>query len=406
MPVDRRLGVDDAPLVIRAATGHRWLLVLALLASALAIGAASPQNALAAADLALTVTDTPDPAVLGDTLTIAARVTNNGNETAYEPAVAFGTITNATLASTPGCQTFLAIFASCGLATLAPGATRSVTITLDNLKLDSASLYANATSADIDGNQVVDPTPADNQVNVTTAVEQCADLKLDLTAVSPVTMGNTSTVTAAVTNTLAGVARESVLQVVIPPELPLVSVPEGCTGTALKVTCSLGAIGSQVTVSRAITLSVPTEGSFILLGTASSSRPDPTPIDSQGQVTITGLSPIDPTDNGPPPTTPAKPTLRLPQAVPIGLITSGVPSGRRCVRGRTLRFRLRRPSGISLMQADIYVGKRRVRRLAGSSLTKSIVLRSPPRGRYTVIVVASLRDGGRLSGRRVLKVCR
>lgn len=363
-----------------------------------------PATASATADLALTVVDTPDPAVLGDTLTIRASVRNNGDEIAYDVVVGFAQISNAAVGSAPGCS-IAANFAACGILTIVPGQTRSVTITLTDLELDEASLYANATSADIDGVQVVDPTPADNQVHMTTVVEQAADIKLELSAISPVTIGNTTTVTATVSNTGAGTARGVTLQVAIPLELPLAGAPEGCSATALKVTCNLGTIGSQVTVTRALTMRVPTEGSFVLLGGVTHSRPDTS--DTQGQVTITGLSPIEPADNGPPPTTPEpKPALPKPQAVPIGLITSGVPTGRRCIRARTLRFRLKRPSGILLTQADVYLGTRRIKRLTGASLTKPVVLTKLPRGRYTVVVVASLQDGGRLSGRRVLRACR
>ena len=42
-----------------------------------------------------------------------------------------------------------------------------------------------------------------------------------MTAVSPVTIGNTSTVTATVTNTRDGPARGAKLQFIVPPDLPI-----------------------------------------------------------------------------------------------------------------------------------------------------------------------------------------
>lgn len=167
----------------------------------------------------------------------------------------------------------------------------------------------------------------------------------------------------------------------------------------------MGTLTDQATASVAIALSVPSEGSFIVLGSVAWAKSDPTPVDAQTQVTLTGLSPVEPADAGPPPTT-GKPVLPKPQAVPISLITSAMPSGRRCIRGRRLRFRLRNPSGVPLTQADVYVGKRRVKRVTGAALKKPVSLTGLPRTSYTVIVVASLRDGGRLSGRRKLKACR
>ena len=97
--VDSASGVEHPQDVTRAAKGHRWPLLLALLAAALAIAVGAPERASAAADLQLTVTDTPDPAVPGDILTIRGTVKNNGDETAYDVRVTFSTITNATVAS-------------------------------------------------------------------------------------------------------------------------------------------------------------------------------------------------------------------------------------------------------------------------------------------------------------------
>ena len=81
-----------------------------------------------------------------------------------------------------------------------------------------------------------------------------------------------------------------------------------------------------------------------------------------------------------------------------------MPTGKRCIRSRTLRFKLKRPSGTPLTGADVYIGTKRIHRLTGAALRKTVVLRNLPRSRFTVIVVVSLRDGGRLKGRRTLRV--
>ena len=44
--------------------------------------------------------------------------------------------------------------------------------------------------------------------------------------------------------------------------------------------------------------------------------------------------------------------------------------------------------------------------MTGAALRKTIVMSRAPRASYKVIVVVSLRDGGRLRGRRALKTCR
>ena len=397
--------------VTRAVTGHRWPALLALLAAALALGAAAPQRAsAAAADLVLTVTDTPDPAVRSDTLTITATVGNMGNAAAIDPYVNFTPPSDAKVLTYGNC--FNVIIVSCPTGTPQPGtdtrefapgasATFSITLSLADVTSPAVEVPVNTTH----NNDDTDPPP--NSVTSVTRVEDRADLKLELSAITPVTIGNTSTVTATITNSLPGPARETKLQLTVPPELPVAALPPDCTAvTALKVICDLGTIEGQGTASRAITLRVPNEGGYILLGSVAWAKADPTPIDAQGQITITGLSPIEPTDPGPPQYPADKPVLPKPQRVPIGLFTRDVPTGRRCIRTRTLRFRLKRPSGVPLTQADVYVGTRRVKRLTGAALTKPVVLTKLPRGRYTLIVVASLRDGGRLSGRRALKSCR
>jgi hypothetical protein len=395
--------------VIRAATGHRWPLLLAVLASALALAGAAPGAAHAAANLTLTVTDTPDPAVPSDTLTLTATVKNEGDAIAYDPTLNFGAPTNASV-RTSGCFEFIGVL-SCLLGTsqtpdgdreFPPGATSTFTVTYDQLEVGDVEIQVHVSHNEIN----TDPGP--NGLLSVTKVEPRADLKIDLSANTPVTIGNTSTVTASVFNSLAGVARNAQVQFAIPAELPVAALPDGCVApSALRVTCALGDVVSQQTVTRAITLRIPTEGSFIVIGTVAWAKADPTPVDAQFQITLTGLSPIEPPDPGGPPTPPAeKPVLPKPQRVSIGLIAKGVPSGKRCLRRRTLRFRLRNPSGIPLTQADIYIGTRRVKRLTGAALKKQVVLTKLPRGSYTVIVVASVRDGGRLSGRRKLRTCR
>ena len=184
-------------------------------------------------------------------------------------------------------------------------------------------------------------------------------------------------------------------------------LPAGCTATALKVTCDLGTIAPQTTVTRSIELAVPTEGTFVLLGSVTWSRPDPTPVDAQGQVTLSGVPPIGPVE---PDLTPGDPAaareLPKPQTVSAAFVTTGLPRAGRCLRPRALRFKLRRPSGLAITQSDIYIGKQRVKRVTGAALGKTVVLRGLPRKRFTLIVVTTLREGGRLSGRRTFKPCR
>ncbi len=229
-----------------------------------------------------------------------------------------------------------------------------------------------------------------------------------------VTAGNAVTFTASVSNSAAGPARDARVLIQMPPELTVLH-GGGCAVSVLKVNCDLGTVASLTTVERKLQILVPQEGSFIVIGTVSSSRPDPTPIDTQAQASIIALEPIGPVIPPPPappaapaakPKPKAKPKLKKPVRLKIALLAKGVPK-KRCVRSRRLRLRLRQPGGAARSMAQIYVGKRRIKTVKGRALRKSVRLsKLPKKGRYKLLVVLTLRDGGRLSGRRTLRACR
>ena len=400
--------------VTRAATAA----VRALLTAALAVAflGATPGSASALPDLSVSVESTPASAAPGDTLTITGTVRNNGDQTAVDPTLNFTPSENATLESSSNCI-FFVIVVSCLIGAqadpdsdrlLAPGEVATRSITLGSLQVGVVEVLVNATHNSTDGN------PADNSVTSKTTVEPRSDLKL-LFDVSPpsVTAGNVVTFTASVTNSAAGPARDARILIQMPPDLT-VSHGGGCAVSALQVNCELGTVASLTTVERKLQILVPQEGSFTVIGTVSSSRPDPTPVDTQAQVSIIALEPIGPVIPPPPaaPAAPApkpkakpKPKLKKPVRVKIGLLAKGVPR-KRCVRSRKLRLRLRQPGGAARSKAQIYIGKRRIKTVKGSALRKSVSLsRLPKKGRYKLLVVLTLRDGGRLSGRRTLRAC-
>jgi hypothetical protein len=409
LAVDSRTTVDDADRVIGEGTARRMRALAAALASVLLLTAVCAASAGAAANLTLKVTDAPDPATPDDTLAVTATVKNEGDTEARDATLTFGAPDNAQLAGASNCNIFILVICSLGSQVdpeteeriFPPGATATYTITYNKLQIGEIDIQINLSHAGI----ASDPPP--NDFLSKTTVEPRADLKIDMNAATPVTIGNTSTVTATVTNTLNGPARGTLLQLIVPPELPIASLPAGCGASGLRISCDLGLIDPQGTAQRAFVFQVPTEGSFIVIGNVTWSKPDPTPADAQWQSTITGLSPVEPDGGAPPPATPAsKPALAKPQDVPIKLFTSGLASGKRCIRTRTLRFKLKRPSGVPLTGADVYIGSRRVKRISGVLLRRTVVLTKLPRARYKVTVVVSLRDGGRLRGRRTLKACR
>jgi uncharacterized repeat protein (TIGR01451 family) len=120
------------------------------------------------ADLALTLTDAPDPVRVGGTLVLTATVRNKGPLAAT--MVNFGETlpTNVTLISvstTQGNCTGTTTL-GCSLGTLAPGASVSVIVTVRPRARGQLSTRASASASQ------PDPTPADNSVLVTTTVSR------------------------------------------------------------------------------------------------------------------------------------------------------------------------------------------------------------------------------------------
>jgi hypothetical protein len=75
------------------------------------------------------------------------------------------------------------------------------------------------------------------------------------------------------------------------------------------------------------------------------------------------------------------------------------------VSRRNFRIRLRQPSGLRIAQAVVSLNGKRVRTVKGSRVTAPIDLRGLPKGRFTVKVSITLRDGRRVSDSRRYRTC-
>ncbi len=139
-------------------------------------GAGGPE-----ADLAITLSDSPDPASVGSSLTYTINVTNNG------PAAATNVLVSNTL---PGSVAFVSATAgcveaggtvSCNAGSLASGANSSVLITVTPNLAGPISDTASVTS------DQADPVTANNSATTGTTVQgpQCADLTGIYSSVTP-----------------------------------------------------------------------------------------------------------------------------------------------------------------------------------------------------------------------------
>jgi uncharacterized repeat protein (TIGR01451 family) len=257
----------------------------------------------ASADLAATAS--AGPAVAGQFTTFTATVTDNG------PSDAAGVSLSYTL---PSGTTFQAVAAPAGWSCSTPpvGGAGSVTCTAATLPSGaSASLLvtigvpsgtpAGATlpeSASVNS-ATADPFPANNAASVSVTVSTLADLALSTsTALQPVVAGQTTTLTATLTDNGPSDASGVSLSYTVPTSTTFQSAsapagwscttpPVGGTGTVTCTTATL-ALGATVSVQVAIGLPTKTPAGTTFTATAhvTSATADPNPANNTATVPV------------------------------------------------------------------------------------------------------------------------
>jgi uncharacterized delta-60 repeat protein/uncharacterized repeat protein (TIGR01451 family) len=258
-----------------------------------------------AADLAVALSDAPDPVLLGQTLAYKATVTNHG------PSDAGGVTLTDTL---PADASFLSASASqggpcshsgdtltCPLGPLAAGAAATVDVRVTPTAVGKITNTAEASLVEVQtaksDKPPGDPTPANDRASETTTVDPAADLALTLSdAPDPVVPGHALTYTATVTNNGPSDATGATLTNTPPVGAEVVSVGASqgsCSmtpGGALQ--CLLGAIpsGGAATVTLAVRPSE--DGTIVTTATATANEADPNPADNQASETTTVYTPV------------------------------------------------------------------------------------------------------------------
>lgn len=353
------------------------LTALALLSAA----GVAPASASASPDLAVSISVTPERAVAGDALTVRLTARNNGTSPATGSYLGLVVLGRAGLSDGPECINILGRLAVCDVGTLNPGETVRRSFHFKQLEPGELQFQASVSSDTADGG------PDDNTANTKVIIGTPADLKLGLQIGDAGRGGRSNaTLVATVRNTTDQEVHDTQLQVEVERGLSIVGLPSGCSRDRLRVTCELGTMSSSSTATRLVGLRAPPKSTYSLVGGVTSSSRDATPEDNLAQALLT--------------------TLANTRVVALSRLVRGLPGPGGCVRNRTLRLRLRTPSGFKLSKAYFYVRGKRVRKVSGRALRRPVTLRKLPRAMYTLRVHSTLRGGQRRIGHARLIDCK
>ncbi len=228
-------------------------------------------------DLAVGMTDIPDPSIVGSNLTYTITVTNNG------PNVAHGVVVAQNL---PGSVLFVSASVSQGsasqsggvvtatLGNLAAGASATITVVVLPTQAGTIFSSANVTSTD------PELDPSNNSVSIATSVfPPVADLAVGLAAApNPTIVGGTLTYTVSVTNTGPATASGVVLSNTLPLTV-LINSASSSQGSIViagnVVICNVGLLFSGGRATATINVTPQAYGTIYATASASALQPDP-----------------------------------------------------------------------------------------------------------------------------------
>lgn len=252
------------------------------------------------ADLAASVSATPDPATAGQSLSVVAGVTNTGPSTANAVVVATTLPAALTPGTLPAGCTFAAPTLTCVVGTLAPGGA-PVTFTIPTTVAPATPAGTTLALTTVVGSTTVDPVVANNTATAAVRVLAVTDLAITKTASpSPVTAGTALTYTITVTNngpsTASGVDVTDVLPAALSiPQTPLAA---GCTYSAgtHTVTCRLTGLAPGASTTRTIVATVDATFVGAIANTASvlplaGSATDPVLADNTSTAGVNAVAP-------------------------------------------------------------------------------------------------------------------
>ncbi len=248
--------------------------------------------AAGSADLAVTISDAPDPVIAGNTLTVTLDVANDGPDDATNTVLVYDIPAGVNIDSVTESQGSCIVTATqviCNLGTVPDGGTADVVIEMTPL-LPGVLTHTAQVSSDVD-----DPDPDNNDDIEGSTVEVVPDAEADISIVKtdapdPVVVGQQLTYILDVANAGPDDAGSVVVTDVLPGGLTFVSANASqgnCSHAAGTVTCNLGAVanGAGATITLVV---IPTiTGDINNTAVVAADVSDPDPSDNEDDETST-----------------------------------------------------------------------------------------------------------------------
>lgn len=231
----------------------------------------------ASADLAVTKVASPRPALPGTNVTYTLTATNSGPSTAINARVSDPLPAELTFVSASTGCTAASGTVTCVAGDLAPGASRTFTITAA-ISPDATGTLVNTATGTTD---TPDPDPRNNVPREETPLDPTADLEIVKRALSDrLVPGRQLTYELTVTSFGPSTARDVRVSDPLPRGLSFVSASDGCTFASGTVTCTAASLAPNRSITFRVVTRVAasvTDESVTNTATVDSSTRDPDP---------------------------------------------------------------------------------------------------------------------------------